>query len=90
MPDPKLLDLYSDYLLASFRMATATGLSELTDQALSHDKISRFLGQEAFTAKDYWRCIKPLVRRVEHPEAIIKIDDTIEEKPHTTENEVVT
>ena len=90
MPDPKLLDLYSDYLLASFRMATATGLSELTDQALSHDKISRFLGQEAFTAKDYWRCIKPLVRRVEHPEAIIKIDDTIEEKPHTTENEVIT
>jgi hypothetical protein len=42
MKDPKLLDLYSDYLLASFRMATATGLSELTDQALSHDKISRF------------------------------------------------
>ena len=42
MKDPKLLALYSDYLLASFRMATATGLSELTDQALSHDKISRF------------------------------------------------
>lgn len=90
MKDPKLLDLYSDYLLASFRMATATGLSELTDQALSHDKISRFLGQEAFTQKDYWRCIKALVRKVEHPEAIIKIDDTIEEKPHSTENEVIT
>lgn len=90
MKDPKLLDLYSDYLLASFRMATATGLSELTDQALSHDKISRFLGQEAFTAKDYWYCIKRLVRSVEHPDAIIKVDDTIEEKPHSTENEVIT
>lgn len=90
MKDPKLLDLYSDYLLASFRMATATGLSELTDHYLSHDKISRFLGQEAFTQKDYWRCIKPLVRKVEHPEAVIKIDDTIEEKPHSTENEVIT
>ncbi|MCO6489207.1 MAG: transposase [Phaeodactylibacter sp.] len=89
MKDPKLLDLYSDYLLASFRMATATGLSELTDQALSHDKVSRFLGQEAFTAKDYWYCIKRLVRSVEHPDAIIKIDDTIEEKPHSTENEVI-
>ena len=90
MKDPKLLDLYSDYLLASFRMATATGLSKLTGQALSHDKISRFLGQEVFTAKDYWRCIKRLVRQVEHPEAIIKVDDTIEEKPHSTENEVIT
>lgn len=90
MKDPKLLDLYSDYLLASFRMATATGLSELTDQALSHDKISRFLGQEEFTSKDYWRCIKPLVRKVEHEDAVIKIDDTIEEKPHSTENEVIT
>jgi len=89
MKDPKLLDLYSDYLLASFRMATATGLSELTNQALSHDKISRFLGQEAFTAKDYWYCIKRLVRRVEHADAIIKIDDTIENKPHSTENEVI-
>ena len=70
-------------------MATATGLSELTDQALSHDKISRFLGQEEFTSKDFWRCIKPLVRKVEHEDAIIKIDDTIEEKPHSTENEVI-
>lgn len=89
MKDPQLLDLYSDYLLASFRMATATGLSELTDRVLSHDKISRFLGQEEFTSKDYWRFIKPLVRRVEHPDAVIKIDDTIEEKPHSTENEVI-
>lgn len=89
MKDPKLLDLYSDYLIASFRMATATGLSELTDQALSHDKISRFLGQEAFTSKDYWHCIKKLVRQVEHPDALIKIDDTIEEKPHSTENEII-
>jgi hypothetical protein len=75
MKDPKLLDLYSDYLMASFRMATATDLSELTDQALSHDKISRFLGQEEFTSKDYWRVIKPLVRKVEHCDAVIKIEE---------------
>jgi len=89
MKDPKLLDLYTDYLIASFRMATATGLSELTDQFISHDKISRFLGQEEFSSKDYWRCIKPLVRKVEHADGIIKIDDTIEQKPHSTENEVI-
>jgi hypothetical protein len=38
---------------------------------------------------DYWKCVKPIVRRFEHPNGVIKIDDTIEEKPHTTENEIV-
>ncbi|MEZ4986869.1 MAG: hypothetical protein R2795_17830 [Saprospiraceae bacterium] len=51
MKDPKLLDLYSDYLLSSFRMVTATGMSELLDHGISHDKISRFLGQEALILK---------------------------------------
>jgi len=32
-----LLDLYSDYLLSSFSLATATGLSEMTDGVYSHD-----------------------------------------------------
>lgn len=89
MKHPQILDLYSDYLIASFRMATATGLSELLDAALSHDSISRFLGQELFTQKDYWKCIKPLVRKVEHPLGVLKVDDTIEEKPHSTENEII-
>ena len=89
MKDSSILDLYSDYLIASFRMATATGLSELMDGALSHDRISRFLGQRLFTQKDYWKCVKSLVRKVEHPFGVIKIDDTIEEKPHSTENEII-
>lgn len=89
MKDSAILDLYSDYLIASFRMATATGLSELMDEAISHDRISRFLGQRLFTQKDYWKCVKPLVRKVEHPFGVIKVDDTIEEKPHSTENEII-
>jgi len=89
MKNPEILDLYSDYLVASFRLTTATGLSELLDGAISHDRISRFLGQELFTQKEYWQCIKPLVRKVEHPFGVIKIDDTIEEKPHSTENEII-
>jgi hypothetical protein len=89
MKNPQILDLYSDYLIASFNFATATGLSELLDGALSHDQISRFLGQSLFTQQDYWKCVKPLVRRVEHPDGVIKIDDTILEKPHSTENEII-
>ena len=89
MKNPQILDLYSDYLIASFNFATATGLSELLDGALSHDQVSRFLGQSLFTQQDYWKCVKPLVRRFEHPDGVIKIDDTILEKPHSTENEII-
>lgn len=89
MKNPEILDLYTDYLVASFGFATATGMSELLDGALSHDQVSRFLGQGLFQQQDYWKCVKPLVRRVEHPEGVIKIDDTILEKPHSTENEIV-
>ena len=89
MKNPQILDLYSDYLIASFNFATATGLSELLDGALSHDQISRFLGQSLFTQQDYWKCVKPLIRKVEHPDGVIKIDDTILEKPHSTVNDIV-
>ena len=40
--DARLLDLYSDYLIASFGQATATGLSRLVAD-LSHDQVTRFL-----------------------------------------------
>ncbi len=89
MKNPHILDLYSDYLISSFKLATATGMSQVLDGALSHDKITRFLGQQRLTQKDYWKCVKPIVRRIESSEGVIKIDDTIEHKPHTTENDIV-
>jgi len=89
MKNPELLDLYSDYLIASFSLTTATGLSELLDGAISHDKISRFLGQRQFHQTDFWKCVKPIIRKIEHPCGLIKIDDTIEEKPHSAENDII-
>ena len=47
-----LLDLYSDYLISSFCQTSATGLSRLTDGAVSHDRITRFLSEEDLTCKD--------------------------------------
>ena len=89
MKNAELLDLYSDYLISSFNLATATGMSKMLNELVSHDKISRFLGQGVFTQKDYWKIIKPIVRRIEHEDGVIKIDDTIEHKPHTTENDII-
>mgnify|MGYP001476658139 CR=1 FL=1 len=47
-----LLDLYSDYLISSFGQTSATGLSRLTDGAVSHDRITRFLSESALRRGD--------------------------------------
>jgi len=85
-----VLDLYSDYLLCSFGQTTATGLSQLLQGSVSHDKITRFLAEETFTSAQLWQMVKPLVRKVQTQEAVLIIDDSIEEKPFTDENELVT
>jgi hypothetical protein len=38
-----LLELYSDYLISSFALIIATGLSLLLDNEVGHDQITRFL-----------------------------------------------
>lgn len=85
----KILDLYSDYLLSSFGQTTATGLSKMMSGDISHDQVSRMLGSEKMTAKDWWKMIKPLVRQVEQEEGVLLVDDSIVEKPYTDENEII-
>lgn len=89
MNDHELLDLYTDYLVSAFGAVTSTGLSQMLDSAVSHDRISRMLSRREFTQQDYWISIKSIVRRVESPSGVIKVDDTIEEKPHSTENDII-
>jgi hypothetical protein len=87
--DKNLLALYSDYLLSSFGPTTATGLSALLDGQISHDRVTRFLSQTDYTSKDLWQQVKPMVRSMEREDGVLIFDDTIEEKPHTDENELV-
>lgn len=89
MKNPQILDLYSDYCITAFTLVTATGLSKLIDEGYSHDQISHFLSQKELTQKDFWKMVKRLIRKIEHENGIISIDDTFSEKPHTTENEIV-
>jgi len=89
MKNPQILDIYSDFLLASFTIVTATGLSQMLDNGYSHDQISRFLAQRKFTQRDFWKMVKRIIRKIESDDAILAIDDTIEEKPHSTENEMI-
>ncbi|MCY4653859.1 MAG: transposase [Dehalococcoidia bacterium] len=86
----ELLELYSDYLLSSFGATTATGLSAVLEGEVSHDRITRFLSGDVYDSKALWRLVKPMVREIERDDGALIFDDTIVEKPHTDENEVVT
>jgi hypothetical protein len=87
--DKHLLELYSDYLLSSFGATTATGLSALVEGAVSHDQITRFLSRMDYDGRTLWQQVKPLVRDVEQDDGVLIIDDTIQAKPHTDENDVI-
>jgi hypothetical protein len=78
--DGDILDLYSDYLLASTRKATATGLSELVDKAISHDQITRFLAGEDLNGKTLWLKSNKLIRQYENADGCLIFDDTIVEQ----------
>ena len=82
-------DLYTDYLIASPGKATATGLSAVLNHELKHDYISDFLSQKDLDQKAFWKEIKSFVRQIEGDQAWISIDDVIVEKPHSSENEII-
>jgi len=82
-------DLYVDYLLSSFGSVTSTGLSELVNGSISHDKITRFLSRKPKTSADMWSVVKPLIRQIESPDGVLIIDDSISEKPSTDENDII-
>lgn len=84
-----LLDLYSDYLLSSQGQTSATGLSALLDGAIQHDSITRFLSGHHFTSRELWLQVKPLVRAHESADACLVFDDTVVEKAHMDENELI-
>src|SRR3954447_2680146 len=86
-----LLELYSDYLLSAFGHTTATGLSKMTGEALSHDKVTRFLSENELDSPKLWRLVKLLVRQLEDEgsSGVLIIDDIIEEKPYTDESELI-
>ena len=85
----EILDLYTDYLLCSFGQTTATGLSKLMDGEVSHDQTSRMLSSPKKTSKDWWQMVKPKVRKIETPDGLVILDDSIAEKAYTDENDII-
>jgi hypothetical protein len=53
----------------------------MTDGAVSHDRITRFLASEEFDSAALWRLVKPMVRQLDDESeysGVLIIDDTIE------------
>ena len=83
------LDLYSDYLLVSTCQTSATGLSMLVDNAVSHDSVTRYLSQSTYDSKSLWLKVKPLVRSHESSEGCLIFDDMVQEKEYTDESDLI-
>ena len=64
-------------------------LTRLLDNTVSQDKITRFLSSSDFNSIQLWSLVKPTIRSIESENGVLIIDDTIQEKPHTKENEIV-
>lgn len=86
MHEKEILDLYTDYLISSFGLTTGTGLSDLLEGALSHDRLQRFLASPAKGGKDLWQVVKPYVCEVESEAGVLIVDDSISEKPVPQKN----
>ena len=89
MKRKKLMDLYSDFLTGSPNVASALVFSKVLNNLFSHDAITRMLAQPELDQKEYWRSIKNVARQVETPQGVISVDDFIEHKPHSAENEII-
>lgn len=83
------MDLYSDFLTSSPNVASALVFSNVLNNLFSHDAITRMLAQPELDQKEYWHSIKKIVRQIEIPNGVIAVDDFIEHKPHSAENELI-
>ena len=74
------IDIYTDYLISSTGLTTATGLSQLLDGAVSHDKITLELSKGEYDSKYLWQYVKPLVKELTNSDEMITLsfDDSLE------------
>ena len=84
-----LSELYEEMLLISPGLVTATGISKVMDNEVSHDKITRLLSGGIFSEKYIWQKAKSLCHEIATEAAVFIIDDSIQGKPYTKENDLI-
>ena len=85
-----ILDTYADFLILNEGPAAATRFSEASHNLISHDQFTRFLNKKDYTPVDLWKITKPLIKSSNaNNKCTLVLDDSIEEKPYTKENDVI-
>ena len=84
-----LLQIYQEGLMASSFQVTCTGLSDITDNVISHDKFTRLLSSGFVNEKHVWKQAKVICQELVDNEAVFIVDDSIQAKPYTDESELI-
>ena len=85
----KLLELYSDYLLCSFWARPQQRFISTRRRCHKPRIKSRGFSVADYDAKTLWQHVKGMVRAIQKDDGVLIIDDTIQEKPHTDENDLI-
>jgi hypothetical protein len=85
----KIFALYINYFVTSFSYTTASGSSNLLGGEISHDPITRFLSHKQFRSAYLWKNVKKEVRETESDEWVLIFDYTVQEKPYSSENDLI-
>src|SRR5665213_1120152 len=84
-----LLDLYTDYLIAGFSQATATGFSSVLNHEITPDMATQLLSSGYISSQRLWSMVKPMCEEIEDENGVLIIDDSIEAKPYTECNDLI-
>ena len=86
MTTDQLTDLYTEYLTCCSGLATATGMSGVLENQISHDKITRLLSSGKIDERRMWLEAKPICEEISSSDAVLILDDSVEEKQYTDKN----
>ncbi len=84
-----LLDLYTDYLVSTCGLATATSMSVVLHKQISHDKITRLLSSGYISSRRLWAEVRAVCEEIQQDDAVLIIDDSVEAKPYTDCNDLI-
>src|SRR5438094_217503 len=89
MNNQQIADLYTDFLIVCPKQATATGLSEMLTGEVNHDQVTRLLSSGSISARQLWETVKPMCHEIMNDEAVLVVDDSIEEKRYSEVNGLI-
>ena len=82
-------DLYGESLMISQGQVSCTGLSSLMEGSISHDQFTRLLSSGYMNEEYLWKSAKPICHEIRSKDAVFIIDESMEAKPYTDENELI-